>query len=1118
MRTVFWLLFLAAVPQVSFGLDPAKSLYQFNCKSWGRQNGLPAGVINAIKQTPDGYIWLGTARGLVRFDGVEFKLFELDHCGSVQGASVSCLAGTHAHRGGLWFGLEYGTFGYFEGDAVKFVPKGEWVTQIRRVHGMLETRAGDLWIAAETMAGRVTRGNIFERVLARDTDTERFDTTAIYEDTRGRIFLGTVKRGVYVWSNGALTQLKDPVFDNLIVRAFAEDKHGNIWMGTDWGLLCFDRELNRIEFPFPWHPVRALLVDRHGALWIGTSGGGLVRYHNGKLAALRQANGLADDFVTALAEDAEGSLWVGTRNGLTQVSDVKIPIFGPAEGVPASVVVTVSSTRNGGLMLACNTGVVYVDDPDAPFETARHYSKDAGLSNTYITLAYEARDGNLYLADGDMTVLVLTEGKVVARYPNKTWPVAFAEDEKSVLVAIGGKIHRVGRTFFEPYAFRNGTDPGFGWIYHMAPGRDGSIWIAGDIGFCRLKDGAFELWTHTNGVPPSKARWIVEDTTGTVWVGLETAGILRLKDGKVRQISSKNGLADDVIIAMVPDDHGRLWVDSARGIFSVSLAELNRYADGEVQTVNCVTYDTLDSVKGTEKFEQIHSGCKTADGRIWFPTAHGVAMIDPARIARNPVPPRVHIQRVRANGKELENLGYLVAPPGDGELEVHYAALSYIAPHKIQYRYKLDGFDKDWVNAGHRRAAIYTNLKPGTYRFHVQACNEDGVWSNDGDVFEIWLKPWFYQTGWFKTVVAGAVLLGLFGVTRWRDWRVAVKQQKLKEAHDRLEAEVARRTRELAETNEALKSEIEERKRAEVQVERIYMQLLRASRLAGIAEVASSVLHNVGNVLNSVNVSASIVVDRVRRFPVQNLVRALQLLQDNKSRLAEFLTSDSRGRMLPEYLAGLADVFAKEQEALLNELKDLMQKVEHMKETISLQQSSAKIAGTREIAALSDIVEIALKLHANAYSRHGIQVERDYEDVPKVIIDKHKVLQILVNLLHNAKYACDEGGRADKKVIVRIKRGNQGFVRIEVTDNGIGIPPENLTRIFEHGFTTRKDGHGFGLYSSAMAARELGGTLTAYSEGVGKGATFVLEVPIEPPHENGNANAAQPPRNSSNIG
>ncbi len=1103
-RPVYWLaLFCILRACHLWGLDPTKSLAQFNCRSWSRQNGLPASVISAIKQTPDGYIWLATPRGLVRFDGTEFKLYEPKTFDSGRSVNVACLAESRLPRGGLWFGLEHGSFGYFDGKETKFFPRGDWVNETLTVRALLETSAGDLWIGAEIIGGRLTHGNVFEPVLVTTVESNRYDVTALFEDSRNRVWLGTAHRGLFYWKDRRLIKIDEPIFEREIIRAIAEDNAGRLWIGTDWGLICYNLALERQEFPHPWYPVRALLVDRHGTLWIGTAGSGLMRYQNGTISALQRASGLADDFVNALAEDSEGSLWVGTRNGLTQVTDVKIPIFGRAEGVPADIVVSVNPTRTGGLMLGTDSGLIYVADPRSPLETGALYSTNAGLKNHYVTRAYEARNGDLYLIDGGMNISVLVTGQVVACYPNKVWPTAFAEDNQSVLVSVGGQLYRIGRGFYEPYSYATGQKPPFNWIFHMTQGRDGSVWIASDIGVCNLAGGKYQLWTETNGLPRSKAKWIVEDSDQTIWVGFEHAGIVRLKNGQLSHITTKHGLFDDIIIAMVEDDHRQLWIDSGRGIFSVRIADLNQVAEGKASTVRCTAYDTLDSIKTAEKFEQWPSGCKTADGRIWFPTAQGVAMIDPARLARNPVPPRVHIRQVNINGRTFEKAYQIVAPPGEGELEVHYSAISYIAPQRIQYRYKLDGFDKDWVEAGTRRVAFYTNLKPGTYRFRVQACNEDGVWTAVGDSVQIQLMPWFYQTRWFKAVGVATVLFGFIGYNRWRDWRTAVKQRRLLEARQRLEAEVAERTRELAEINAALKSEIEERKRAEEQVEHTYMQLLRASRLAGQAEVASSVLHNIGNVLNSVNVSTSLLAERVRKLPVQNMGRALQMLQEHNSHLADFLTQDSRGRLLPQYLASLAELFAKEQEALLDELKELAQKIEHMKETISLQQSAAKLAGTREITSLAEVVETALKLHANAYQRHGIQVVREYQQVPPVILDKHRVLQILVNLLHNAKYACDEAGRPDKKVTIRIKPGTNGFVQVQVSDNGIGIPPENMRRLFEHGFTTRKDGHGFGLYSSAMAARDLGGTLTAHSDGIGKGATFVLEVPIEPPAENG---------------
>jgi signal transduction histidine kinase len=284
----------------------------------------------------------------------------------------------------------------------------------------------------------------------------------------------------------------------------------------------------------------------------------------------------------------------------------------------------------------------------------------------------------------------------------------------------------------------------------------------------------------------------------------------------------------------------------------------------------------------------------------------------------------------------------------------------------------------------------------------------------------------------------------------------------------------------------------------EVEVERVHRQLIDASRRAGQAEVASNVLHNVGNVLNSVNVSTTLVSERLRKLQVTNLARAARLMQDHASDLSRFLASDEKGRKLPGYLENLARHLSQEQEGLLVELKALAGNVEHIKEIVAMQQSYATVSGVIEKVAVSELVDNALKMHAAAYQRHGVNVVRQYQDVPLILVDRHKALQILINILHNAKYACDEGGRADKCVTVRIQPRPARRVAIEIEDNGVGIAPENLTRIFSHGFTTRKSGHGFGLHSAALAAQEMGGAVAVHSDGPGKGARFTVELPLCP--------------------
>jgi PAS domain S-box-containing protein len=298
----------------------------------------------------------------------------------------------------------------------------------------------------------------------------------------------------------------------------------------------------------------------------------------------------------------------------------------------------------------------------------------------------------------------------------------------------------------------------------------------------------------------------------------------------------------------------------------------------------------------------------------------------------------------------------------------------------------------------------------------------------------------------------------------------------------------------------AIKQDISERKRAQAELENLHKQLVDTSRQAGMAEVATNVLHNVGNVLNSVNISTGLIVQSVKQSRVSSLARVVALLQEHAHDLGDFIIHDSRGKHVPAHLAQLSEHLLAEQAANVSELDSLRQNVEHIKEIVVMQQNYATFGGVKEMINVINLVEDSLRLNASALSRHDVEVIREFAPVPPMNVEKHKVLQILVNLLRNAKHACQDSERADKRLTVRLANG-EGRIKISVIDNGIGIPSENLARIFNHGFTTRKDGHGFGLHSGALAAKDMGGSLTVHSDGPGQGASFTLELPLSDARE-----------------
>jgi C4-dicarboxylate-specific signal transduction histidine kinase len=331
---------------------------------------------------------------------------------------------------------------------------------------------------------------------------------------------------------------------------------------------------------------------------------------------------------------------------------------------------------------------------------------------------------------------------------------------------------------------------------------------------------------------------------------------------------------------------------------------------------------------------------------------------------------------------------------------------------------------------------------------------------------------------------------------------LALREAALSRARDELEQRVAERTEELARANEALREahdglevRVKERTRELKEAQRRAVEL---ARQAGMAELATNVLHNVGNVLTSINTSATLLGERLKVLRLQPLVKLAGVLEEHRADLATFVTRDERGRHLPEYLGRLGEHLSAERGEMLTMASELHRHVEHIRMIVELQQSYATCSSFVEATSLEELIEDAIRINAAALGRHGVSLERHMISLPRVMVDKHKLLQIVLNLISNAKYALNDNPAGERRLVVRLERPSDDRLRLQVSDNGMGIAPELLTKIFQHGFTTRKEGHGFGLHSCAIAARALGGSLVAHSDGPGKGATFTLELPYRP--------------------
>jgi signal transduction histidine kinase/ligand-binding sensor domain-containing protein/CheY-like chemotaxis protein len=1026
----------------SFALDPAKTVYQYNCQTWTRREGLPANSINAITQTRDGYLWLGTSKGLVRFDGLEFKAFSLpDH---IQFRSQVISSLSSSKDGGLWFGISVGSFGYCDGQSIFPVKNVGWVDRSMDVRSIQEDRQGVVWVAAQTGMGRLVNPPAGETSFIGELN----DGMTAYNDSRGRVWVGTVRHGLYYWQDGKVRAFPDDSLKENIIFAVAEDLSGQIWVGTENGLRCYGSDFRRKEMGDSFGDIRCLLVDRNGVLWMGTSANGLVCYKDGRFASLKKGEGLANNSVTALWEDREGSLWIGTSDGLSQLTDLKLPIYSSTEGLIGGSAHAVCASQKGGLWVAISGGISWLDG-----RRVRNYTAEQGLPNPYIKRVFEAKNGDIYLTDGDLAVEILAGDKIVTRHTNSAMPVALAEDAQGVVVSVVSNLFRVSRDQFAPYAFKHGQEPLFAWIYNLAPGRDGSLWVATVNGIFRVKDGTWQQWSVAEGLSWSKVHWVFEDSDGTVWAGLPT-GMARLKENRIRNITRADGLFDDFIFAIVPDDLGYFWVDSMRGFFRVRRQSLNDFCDGKISRVQCEAYAGLETVKTIDKTDQEWSGCKTRDGRIWFPSSQGAVMIDPANLQANPTPPLVYIRRVYANGIELTNRPVSVARPGKGNLEFQYTALSYVAPQKVRFQCQLEGYDRDWIESGTRRSAFYTNLKPGKYRFRVIACNADGVWSPVGDSFAVELQPHIYQTLWFYLAGAGLGVAGLWGIYTWRIGRLRQRHLAMLAAQNLLEAKVEARTIELEAQKQQLKNEMEERKKLEE-------QLVQSQKMDAIGRLAGGIAHDFNNILTIIQGYAQILNTRENLDPemIEELKQIIQAAH-RASNLTRQLLTFSRKQVIQSAVLDLNKV------------------------TGNLAKMLQRIIGE----------DILLQCH---FFPNPLLVQAD-EDM---------IGQILMNLAVNARDAMPGGGRLavtlstlrlDAAAATGRSPGARAgeFVCLNVSDTGCGISPENLPRIFEPFFTTKtvEQGTGLGLSTVYGIVKQHGGWIEVSSK-LQTGTKFDIFLP-----------------------
>ena len=792
---------------VAEGLDPAREIVQYSHRAWTKRDGLPQNSVEAIAQTPDGYMWFGTVEGLARFDGESFRNYNVRNTPHLEFNYISSLCVTRDSS--MYIGNYGGMILRWRDGVIRPIRNQKGVEHYP-IETFLEDREGGVWVAGGNGLMYI-QGDSVVKVYGVADGLPHPVVYALCEARDGTMYVAT-PAGIWVrnqecfepWMKGPEVKtaagygftFATPHVLNTIPTALLADRDGGLWIGTkDHGLFRYHGgELTSFaKTPGLDHSsILQLYQDRRGSVWIGTAMRGLVRYADGRFSSFSSEDGLSGNEVLSLFEDREGNLWVGVSTaGVNRFTNSKFTTFRIGSNVIENMIWSVGEGPRGEVLVSSAVGRLFASTGKR-FDLSKTYAAySGGVAATYVL----DRNGTFWI--GGTKGVLRFEGSTSKGFPVGTIHGA-AEDRY-------GRVWFAGATGLFVYERGRMTRLNMSEVKagyrSVLFDRKGDIWLASRVlgvgkaplpppgsGPPQLDTSSFHWYPL---VPRGSTAWVMNmsmDSLGGIWVATMGAGLKCIRGDSVRTVSSGEGLPEEVVYIALPDDAGSLWFSSNNGVHRARTEELYELFDGLRETVEFESYGISDGMYSDECNGGYQaSALKGRDGRLWFPTTSGVVMVDPHRMPSNTVPPAVVIERIGVDNVEGPALSGISYPPGNGDLEFHFIGLSFTAPERVRYRYLLEGFNKQWIDAGDRREAFYTNIRPGTYRFRVQAANSSGVWNDTGAAVAFTLRPHFHQTVWFALLIGllviGGFVLGHVTYKRYRDREVR---------SSRLESELAR--------------------------------------------------------------------------------------------------------------------------------------------------------------------------------------------------------------------------------------------------------------------------------------------------------------------------------------
>jgi signal transduction histidine kinase/ligand-binding sensor domain-containing protein/CheY-like chemotaxis protein len=1058
---LFFYLFLQSFSSFSLlmALEPQKAITQYKLDIWQAERGFEQNSVYAVCQTRDGYIWLGTLRGLVRFDGISFTVFNKDNTRQLKDNAITALL--QDQKGSLWIGTSEGGLYCLTDGEFKTHPNNQSAA-LREISTIFEDRSGVLWIG--TMDSGLTRlkKGAFTTFTTRDGLSGN-RVRAVQQDRRGNLRIAT-SAGLTIRSpEGRFTPYNGKIglVDKYII-SLCERKNRELWIGCNDGLYCLkDDNLTHYGMAdgLPNQKIMCLYEDRHRNLWAGTDGGGLIRIKEGRIETFSITDGLTSDCIYSLYEDMEGSLWIGTlKGGLHRLRDTTVTTYTTKEGLSHNMVSCIFENRAGNLWIG--TGGGGVNRLKYGKLNLKLTTKQGLLSNVVHSLI-EDRAGNLWIGTkaglnrfkaGRLTGYTIREG-----LSDNQISKLFEDKQGTIWISLQKNLNRFHKGKF--IRFTEGEEVANKVIRCLYQDREASLWFGTyGSGLYRFKDGTFTPFTTREGLVNNEVECIYEDENGVLYIGTR-GGLSRLAGGKFTNFTSKDGLMDSDVRVILEDDPGHLWLGGRDGISRINKKELSDFARGKTDKIHPLHLDESDGMKNP----WCKYGTKTRDGRLWFATDMGVAAIDPGNIKKNTLPPPVVIEEVKADGELIDmnrKREPFVIPPGKKRIEFYYTGLTFIKPRKGKFKLKLAGYDNDWIDVGNARSTTYTGLSPGKYTFNVMACNGDGVWDREGASLSFYLQPYFYQTAWFYLLAGLFVLLVGFSLYRFRVRQLHARKEELGALVEIRTRDLKHRTTELENAHQKLRQTKEIIEGKNLQLEE------QSGKLKEMDRVKSRFFANISHEF---------------RTPLTLIMGPLEQML---SRCPEKEQQQKLGMMLRNSRRLLS---------LINQLLDLS-KFESGK--MKLQASQQNI-----IPFLKGIVDSFDSLMAQ--NELGLRFHTREENIT-LYFDGEKIENVVCNLLINAVKFTPPGGQITVTLKI-IKDSPPGFLEISVRDTGIGIPAEQLDHIFDRFYqaeglddhTHKGSGIGLALTKELVALHH--GEITVHSV-EGKGSEFTIRLPLGDGH------------------